>query len=47
VRLQPRRPGATAELVLLPATEHGFDAVYGGFANQIAQARVDRSSTST
>jgi len=34
--------GVVNELLLLPATEHGFDAVYGGFANQIAQARVDR-----
>jgi len=34
--------GVPNELLLLPATEHGFDAVYGGFANQIAQARVDR-----
>jgi len=34
--------GVTNQLLLLPATEHGFDAVYGGFANQIAEARVER-----
>ena len=33
--------GVENELLLLPATEHGFDAVYGSFANQIAHARGD------
>ncbi|MGW0791706.1 alpha/beta hydrolase fold domain-containing protein [Streptomyces sp. NPDC002911] len=28
------------ETLLLPHTEHGFDGYFGGFANQIAQARV-------
>jgi acetyl esterase/lipase len=33
--------GVENELLLLPATEHGFDAVYGSFANQIARDRGD------
>lgn len=33
--------GVANELLLLPATEHGFDAVFGAFASQIARERVD------
>jgi len=36
------KAGVPNQMLLLPATEHGFDAVYGGFANQIAEARVER-----
>jgi acetyl esterase/lipase len=32
--------GVVREMLLLPDTEHGFDAAFGSFANQIAQARV-------
>ncbi|WP_320773795.1 prolyl oligopeptidase family serine peptidase [Streptomyces sp. CRN 30] len=34
--------GVPHEVLLLPDTEHGFDAYYGGLANQISQVRVDR-----
>ena len=32
--------GVENELLLLPDTEHAFDAAFGGFANQISQARI-------
>jgi acetyl esterase/lipase len=32
--------GVANELLLLPDTEHAFDAGFGSFANQIAQARI-------
>jgi acetyl esterase/lipase len=32
--------GVAHDLLLLPDTEHGFDAAFGSFANQIAQARI-------
>jgi acetyl esterase/lipase len=34
--------GVPNELVVVPAAEHGFDAAWGSFANQIAQAEVTR-----
>jgi len=34
--------GVPNELVIVPAAEHGFDAIFGSFANQIAQAEVSR-----
>lgn len=34
--------GVPNELVIVPAAEHGFDAIFGSFANQIAQAEVTR-----
>jgi acetyl esterase/lipase len=34
--------GVTHETCLLPATDHGFDINWGGFATQIARARVER-----
>ncbi len=34
--------GVPHELLLLPATEHGVDGYFGGFANQIAQERISR-----
>jgi acetyl esterase/lipase len=32
--------GVENELLLLPNTEHGFDAAFGSFANQISQERI-------
>jgi acetyl esterase/lipase len=32
--------GVDNELLLLPNTEHGFDAAFGSFANQISQERI-------
>ena len=32
--------GVENELLLLPDTEHAYDAAYGSFANQISQARI-------
>ena len=34
--------GVPNTLVLVPAAEHGFDAIFGSFGNQIAQAEVTR-----
>ena len=34
--------GVAHETCLLPATDHGFDVNWGGFATQIARARVER-----
>jgi acetyl esterase/lipase len=35
-----RRAGATSEIYLLPATDHGFDVNWGGFATQFARAKI-------
>jgi acetyl esterase/lipase len=37
-----KRAGATSEAYLLPATDHGFDANWGGFATQFARIRIAR-----
>lgn len=37
-----QRAGATSETYLLPATDHGFDVNWGGFATQFARARIER-----
>jgi acetyl esterase/lipase len=34
--------GAPHETVLLPGNDHGFDVNWGGFATQIARARIER-----
>jgi acetyl esterase/lipase len=34
--------GAPHETVLLPGSDHGFDVNWGGFATQIARARIER-----
>ncbi|MGW0791195.1 alpha/beta hydrolase [Streptomyces sp. NPDC002911] len=34
--------GVPNEMLLLPDTEHAFDGYFGGFANQIAPARISR-----
>lgn len=36
------RAGGTHELYLLPATDHGFDANWGGFGTQITRAKIER-----
>ncbi len=36
------RAGVAHEMLLLPATEHGFDVNWGGFATQIARQRILR-----
>ncbi|HYM74292.1 MAG TPA: alpha/beta hydrolase [Stellaceae bacterium] len=35
-----KRAGATSEAYLLPATDHGFDVNWGGFATQFARAKT-------
>jgi acetyl esterase/lipase len=35
-----KRAGATSEAYLLPGSDHGFDANWGGFATQFARARI-------
>lgn len=35
-----RRAGATSETYLLPATDHGFDVNWGGFATQFTRAKI-------
>jgi acetyl esterase/lipase len=35
-----KRAGATSEAYLLPATDHGFDVNWGGFATQFARAKI-------
>jgi len=37
--------GVPNSLVLLPATEHSFDGLYGGFASQITRAAITRFLT--
>jgi len=35
-----RRTGTVSETYLLPATDHGFDVNWGGFATQFARAKI-------
>jgi acetyl esterase/lipase len=35
-----KRAGATSEVYLLPASDHGFDVNWGGFATQFARAKI-------
>jgi acetyl esterase/lipase len=37
-----KQAGATGETYLLPATDHGFDVNWGGFASQFARAKIAR-----
>jgi acetyl esterase/lipase len=37
-----KRAGVASEAYLLPATDHGFDINWGGFATQFARAKISR-----
>jgi acetyl esterase/lipase len=37
-----KQAGVVSQAYLLPATDHGFDVNWGGFATQIARAKIER-----